>query len=467
MKVHLSRTTKFPSGELSKITELLQREAGPMEFVLTPRPILFETDFFAWDDLFSEIEKYRTSQNIPDQDFVVCVTDLKNDQNWFSACDPSGKNNVFVDGADWDYFVYAERKYPIAFEVVLNILQRKMFTNFNDLLSSPYLHDPAIGCISDMCSNKTEIGLKMRTADICNDCIQALDEVIGDRQLLEQTVTILESLRRGMIHSRVFMKPLSFEERLPFSVAITKRRMGMTTQPFRKFLMMIDHFDSVIRTAVIMLSALYSRSGFDSAAFFQNNKLLVRPSLGIWVKALANLSSHSVDPDLFSLPPDFSERLLQVISLEAESKIVRIRNEKRGHGYIECGDVGYEQELANLLPVLHDIEQMIAPLFERFHYYFVGKLDRIGKNFNIHHVDLSGSNPAFLETTSLVRFESIDEIPESMKCYLVTPDKKQWTSLDPYIKFGTCPECDHYRLLIQDGGVYIDPFIGHRVQLAT
>src|SRR4051812_32712370 len=160
-----------------------------------------------------------------------------------------------------------------------------------------------------MCIDKMEIGFKMRTADICSDCSQALDETFNNREVLEQTVSILESLRRGMVQSRVFLKPLSFEEKLPFSVAITKRRMGMTTQSFRKFLMMIDHFDSLVRTAVIMLANLYSPSNLDVPQFFAKNGLDVKPALGTWVAALAKLSNMSVQPDLFSLPANFSRKL--------------------------------------------------------------------------------------------------------------------------------------------------------------
>lgn len=465
MKVHLTRTTHFRSSELSRVHDLLCQHAGPMEFKLSSGPILFERQDYRWDDLFTVMNEFRKAKEIPDDEYLACVTELRNSSNWFSAFDPKGTNNIFVHGDEWDYYVYAEPRYPIAFEIVLNVLQRKLFPDFEKLDGHPLIHDFPRGCINDMCIDKTEIGFKMRTADICNDCSRALDEVLGDRAVLEQTVLILEHLRRGMIQSRVYLNPLSFEARLPFSVAITKRRMGMTTQTFRKFLTVIDHFDSLVRTTVIMVASLYQSNGLRTSEFFEENSLNSKPALGTWVSALAKLSNMTVDSDLIALAPDFKKKLQRVVTLEQEKKIVWIRNEKRGHGYIECDDEGYEEELLNLLPVLHEMEQSLAPLFERFYYYFIRKLERVGNEIVIYHTDLSGSNPAFLETTSNVAFEKITDIPEGRKCYLVTPDKKTWTSLDPYLKFGTCPECKHPRLLIQDGETYLDPFVGHRVEL--
>lgn len=466
MKIHLTRTTKFPSGELSLVGELLMRHNGPMEFTLTPKPVLFEKHNFQWEELFGAMDEYRSQNNISREDLVVCVTELSNSSNWFSAFDPEGSNNIFVHGEEWDHYVYSERQFPIAFEAVLNVLQRKLFPDFEKLEGHPLIHDLPRGCINDMCIDKMEIGFKMRTGDICVDCSQALEEAFSGRTVLEQSVEIFETLRRGMVQSRVYLKPLSFEEKLPFSVAITKRKMGMTSQTFRRFLMMIDHFDSLVRTAVIMLANLYFTNSKDLRQFFCDNNLSDKPSLGSWVQALAALAKMEVATDSISLPPDFARKVKKVVQLEGERKIVLTRNEMRGHGYIECDDEGYEREYAELLPVLEEIEYSLSPLFERFHYYFVRKTNHKDEGeYSISHILLSGSNPAFLETESSVSFELAREVPRANNCYLVTPDKKRWTCLDPYLKFGVCPECKHPRVLIYDGSVFLDPFVGHRVEI--
>jgi len=442
------------------------RHDGPMEFVQATRPVLFETQDFVWRSLFDALQAFRSDTNIPESEYVVCITELRNSSNWFSAFDPLGTNNIFVHGEDWNYYVYSERSFPIAFEVVLNVLQRGLFPDFEKLDGHRLIHDFPRGCINDMCIDKTEIGFKMRTADICIDCSQAFEEAFGSRDVLIQAVEILEVLRRGMVQSRVYLRPLSFEKNLPFPVAITKRKMGMTSQPFRKFLLMIDHFDSLIRTAVILLSCLYHKNQVERDSFFEDNKLNEKPSLGSWVQSLAKLSRMDVTGNSFSLPPNFAKKVKRVVQLENERKIVFIRNEKRGHGYIECDDEGYEHEYSELLPVLEEIEQSLAPLFERFHYFFVRKTSHKDEGeYLINHVLLSGDNPAFEETNSSVVFNLAKDVPKVDKCYMVSPDKQQWTCLDPFFKFGICPECKHPRVLVYDGEVFLDPFVGHRVEL--
>jgi hypothetical protein len=59
-----------------------------------------------------------------------------------------------------------------------------------------------------------------------------------------------------MLFNKALQKPMSFEDNLPFNVVITIRKPGTTLEPFRKMLMLIDHFDSIVRTAVLMLAGL-------------------------------------------------------------------------------------------------------------------------------------------------------------------------------------------------------------------
>ncbi len=466
MKVHLIRTKKYPAKELQNVLDTLLPFSGPMEFLISEKPILFEEVDFVWADLFGKMRTYRKEQSIPDEDFLVCVTELRNVLNWFSSFERAGNNNIFIHGKEWQYFVYAEERFPIAYQVVLNVLQRILLPNTNKLTSHPLIHERPIGCINDLCPYKPDINFKMRTADICNDCLQAFEENIENPKVIQQTIDIFEGLRKGMVNSRVYLQPLSFEENLPFTVAITKRKMGMTSQPFRKFLMMIDHFDCLIRTAVILLAHLYFSDKKDLTAFFEENRLSEKPSLGAWVAALNKLSSVQIETKTFSLPNDFNRKLSGIIRLEQEQKIVLVRNEKRGHGYIECSDSGYESQFLAQIQVLDEIEKNLSPLFYRFHYYHVISADHIGSGkFEINYIDLSGSNPAFLEDKIKVSFKDFSEVPGKNQCFLVSPKKDKWISLDPYLKFGTCPECNHMRLLIQDGDVYLDPLVGHRVDL--
>lgn len=85
MKVHLTRTTIFPSAELSRVCDLLFNHQGPLNFRMATKPILFEVQDFGWGELFSEMASFRKNNGISDDEYVVCITELRNSSNWFSA----------------------------------------------------------------------------------------------------------------------------------------------------------------------------------------------------------------------------------------------------------------------------------------------------------------------------------------------------------------------------------------------
>lgn len=97
------------------------------------------------------------------------------------------------------------------------------------------------------------------------------------------------------------------EGELPFPVAITRRKLSLTTEPLHKFLLLIDHFDSLMRTSVIFVGAATLNDGL--AKFLEDKELSERPPLGNWVKAFQALSEQSAAYGLTSLPNDLSSRM--------------------------------------------------------------------------------------------------------------------------------------------------------------
>ena len=192
MKIHLSRTKGYESSTLRKVWELLVLQEGPMKFYTIERPIIFEENEFEWDDLFASLKDCRTQNEIPANDILITLTELSNNRNWFSAPAEDGSNNIFIHGKGWENFIYSDSIYPIAYEVVASILQRLLFKNELDLV---HTHDPAIGCMNDMCSWKPDVTFKLRTGDICQDCLQwAKDSGIGD-DIMQQAISIFSLVR--------------------------------------------------------------------------------------------------------------------------------------------------------------------------------------------------------------------------------------------------------------------------------
>src|SRR5215813_5467492 len=255
------------------------------------------------------------------------------------------------------------------------------------------------------------------------------------------------------------------DDKLPFAVAVTRRKINSTMYPLRKFLLLIDHFDSLIRTSVIFIGAA-ALNGGDLANFFQSQQLDERPSLGHWVQALRELQSHAPAFRYAALPNDLFDRINRVLAKAEQANIVKLRNERRGHSYLGLRDAEYRDEYDAYGPIVNDIETLLKPVLTRLSCYHVINNERLNESeFQVTGKSIMGSYPDFFNFKFVYKPINLQDIPYSNRCYLYIRNDEKWISLHPYLQFTTCPECDHARVLIADGNCYIDPYVGHRVTI--
>lgn len=156
---------------------------------------------FRWRDLFPELQEERSSLAIPDGEFLVLLTPTANRKNWFAALDENRPFNGFIHTSDWEHFIDCDPALAVAFEVVALILQKNIFNSYSDTIR--LAHNRAIGCVSDMCMQKSDIILKMRTADICPDCMEKLQSNLSAIEI-NHALSIMESLRVKMLFAQNF-----------------------------------------------------------------------------------------------------------------------------------------------------------------------------------------------------------------------------------------------------------------------
>ena len=333
MRIHLVRSSDVGRDLLASIYNLLVQEDGPVQFLKEEHSVSFQGQQTAlsWEMIFDKCTEYRTRYTIPSDEFIILLTSKRNKENWFASPDPKGTRSIFIHTSEWDhYLIDCDPCYPVAFECWANLLHALMFGSLEEAVEA--VHDPSIGCISDLCSWKPDITYKLRTADICEDCLTRLKERGASLALIKQALEAFEALRKHMLFSKNFRGIEAHESKLPFPVAFTRRKLSMTLEPLRRFLLLIDHFDSLVRTTVIFLGAAALRDRLPN--FLNEKKLDERPSLGDWVHALQSLALHSKEFGLVAVPNDLSARIQSVVSKAEQAHIVRMRNEQRGHGYI-------------------------------------------------------------------------------------------------------------------------------------
>lgn len=226
MRIHLIRTPEFSVDDFKAVGELLSSFKGPMKFSVSNYDFEREDFYFlqyelfpkhpfqytsndnfvrfdsergfplSWRELFTLCEFYRNKFDVNRDDFVVLLTNRKNALNWFSAYDEA--RNIFVHTAEWGEYSNANPHYPIAYQVVENVMQSLMKLNIATV-PNPYFHEPAIGCMNDFCYDKRSIILKLQSANICSACVLKIYKEGVDEKIVKQSLEIFNGIRNELV----------------------------------------------------------------------------------------------------------------------------------------------------------------------------------------------------------------------------------------------------------------------------
>lgn len=238
MKVHLIKSAEVDTTLFTKVVDFLQSIPGTIEFSFDKDAIIdfdedelyvkriedkyeferkiemvnsmpearcskidfpLERPTIKWENLFKKCEQYRNDNSIANNEFVLLLTNKPNKQNWFAALDENMPYNGFIHTDDWDYFINCSPAFPIAYEVISLMLQKHMFDGLYDVRIN--VHQHPIGCINDMCIQKKDIILKLRTGDVCEDCINKIEGKISMPDL-HHALNIMSSLRERMLFAQ-------------------------------------------------------------------------------------------------------------------------------------------------------------------------------------------------------------------------------------------------------------------------
>jgi hypothetical protein len=229
MKIHLIRSNELDRELFTKVVDLLRAVPGPASFECDPDSMVdFELDEVVdlefparnkisggarklnnpynapattWEVIFGKCVGYRNTHSIPNEEFVILLTDIRNHMNWFASLDEGMPKNGFVNTADWEMIVQCPSAFPIAYQVIALMLQGCMFADYASAMQA--VHNEPMGCVNDLCIRKREIILKLRTADICRSCMEKLRSALPT-QTIHQALDIMESLRVKMLYAQNF-----------------------------------------------------------------------------------------------------------------------------------------------------------------------------------------------------------------------------------------------------------------------
>ena len=222
MKVHLIRSEGFKMEDYNNVFNILNQYSGGITFVPSEPIVLPDTDLeityddageyegeitrsipvaepvYSWHDLFAVCNQYRMDNMIPSDEQVFLLTDKKNEENWFGAMDEHTMNNFFVDCSDWHrYFKGFDIRFPITYCISGWLLRKVIFASGDEMRDA--VHIKSIGCLMDFCQEKKEIALKMRTADICDQCLSYSEKNDSNRVYMNQLIQIMDGVRSNLM----------------------------------------------------------------------------------------------------------------------------------------------------------------------------------------------------------------------------------------------------------------------------
>lgn len=156
---------------------------------------------------FNSCIKFRKKKRINPDHFVVVLTEQKNEPNWFGFIDSTLKN-IFVCESNWTgYFRYSVESYlPLSHEIICWIIRANLFKNQKELIQN--IHQEDRGCIMDLNRSKSQISRKMKSIEICADCMDYFKtEISPVYSVLSESLKIINFQLKQLTHVLSTSKP--------------------------------------------------------------------------------------------------------------------------------------------------------------------------------------------------------------------------------------------------------------------
>lgn len=200
MKATIFRGEDVNPETFEAVLQLLKAITGMNVFVGQGDPLsLAEKRVLLWSDLFEICQTARMKNSVETDSFIFILTEKPNERNFFGYLDPAHPRNGFINVGDWERFIHCSAELPVAYHILALMLQHQMVSSEHEL--AQILHREPVGCVNDFCQNKREVILKMRTADICPNCMEPLAKKLSPPEM-NHVFELLESLRIKMLFAQ-------------------------------------------------------------------------------------------------------------------------------------------------------------------------------------------------------------------------------------------------------------------------
>lgn len=209
MKVYITATPDIKSDFINSVIDFLKSEGDTIDFINLGQMDYIKLEYvnkkfkykekvknLSFTEFFNLINYFRTLNQLKDDDFLILLTDISNNQEWYSAF--NGKN-IFINCSEWTSVLGDKLVYGIGYQCIENIFQSLIKLDINKYLSEPNIHLQPSGCINDYCDEESQVLFKLRTGDICESCLDRALEYKVDELVLNQIIKTCEKIRKKFV----------------------------------------------------------------------------------------------------------------------------------------------------------------------------------------------------------------------------------------------------------------------------
>lgn len=324
MNVWLVRTEDFDKKSFLKIEELLNAYDGPLTFNCHQDTITISDSSIATIEPKKAMEQlvvFRKENRIEPSDFVCIYTNTRLSNNFFTHGDEL--KNFIIHSGDWKLYTDAGDEFPNAYILYSNILKSFVYKDFETMYQHVHQKE-TLGCYMDLCVNKKEILLKLRTADICQVCLENIQSKHLDGRIIGQILDAFEGLRKQLL----FRNRLQLETKLS-RIEITAKGKFLLTDYGN-----IELKFSPLRKAIYKLF-LESNQGYTMAELLNANNTLVK----LYQSFQPQKTAEEINATIKGICDPYSMRIHEEIS-KINAEIVKNLGERISVNYIISGERG-------------------------------------------------------------------------------------------------------------------------------
>jgi hypothetical protein len=202
MIVHILRSPEYSTEDYNEVVNLLKTHTNSIKIKSHPKVNISydnEEPIKYWGEFFNICDQFRSNKKIHEDEYVFLLTEHQNQEDYFGWTDEK-LGNYFIQTSGWNRYFESEvnKHFPISYEVVACILRSLMYDTQEQLLENA--HERARGCVMDFCDEKEDIILKMRTGDVCNECLKRISDREVNPAFLGNIFNTMENIRKGLMY---------------------------------------------------------------------------------------------------------------------------------------------------------------------------------------------------------------------------------------------------------------------------